>query len=171
MIGTKIILRAVEPKDVDLLYQWENDMDVWHVSNTIEPFSRFTLEQYVMNAQQDIFTSKQLRLMIDLKGTSETIGSIDLFDFEPLHMRAGVAILIIEKERNKGYASEALHLMIDYALHTLNLHQLYCNIGSDNTNSLQLFKKKGFEMVGVKKDWLKRDDKWQDEIMFQLINK
>ena len=64
-----IELRAMEPSDVDLLYQWENNEALWHLSNTLAPFSRFVLDQYVMNSHKDIFTSKQLRLMIDKKET------------------------------------------------------------------------------------------------------
>ena len=87
--GDKIFLRAMELSDAELMYQWENDMSIWHLSNTLTPFSKFTLEQYVMNAHQDIYTTKQLRLMIDLISERETIGSIDLFEFDPGHRRAG----------------------------------------------------------------------------------
>jgi len=171
MIGKKISLRALEPTDVDILYKWENDTGVWNVSNTIEPFSRFVLEQYIMNSHQDIYTSKQLRLIIENIESGVAIGTIDLFDFDPVNMRAGMAILICSEERNKGYASETLELMIDYSFQTLHLHQLYCNISIDNVASIQLFKKKGFHQIGIKKDWLFRENKWIDEYMFQLIKK
>ena len=39
-------LRAPEPDDVDLLYVWENNMEIWKVSNTITPFSRHLLKKY-----------------------------------------------------------------------------------------------------------------------------
>ncbi|MFC2100919.1 GNAT family N-acetyltransferase [Bacteroidota bacterium] len=171
MIGKNISLRAMEPADADMLYKWENDTSVWLVSNTIEPFSRFVLEQYIMNAHQDIYTSKQLRLMIDKNDSDIAIGTIDLFDFDPKNLRAGLAILICNEERNKGYASEALEMMIDYAFQTLHLHQLYCNISIDNRPSIKLFKSKGFQLIGLKKEWVQRGDKWIDEYMFQLIKK
>ncbi|MCF8296174.1 MAG: GNAT family N-acetyltransferase [Saprospiraceae bacterium] len=172
MIGKKILLRALEPSDIDLLYKWENDQEIWKVSNTVIPFSRFLLEQYVMSADQDIYSTKQLRLMIDLKEPEEnnkTIGSIDLFDFDPHNKRAGVSILISKENRCKGYASEALELLISYAFETLNLHQLYCNIGVDNKSSLKLFHNCDFKIIGTKKDWVFYDDEWQDEFMLQLV--
>lgn len=174
MTGKNISLRALEPEDVDLMYKWENDPEVWHLSNTITPFSRFVLEQYLINSHEDIFTSKQLRLMIDKKDSSsepKTIGSVDLFDFSPHHKRAGIGILIIKEERSRGYASEALQLMINYAFDTLDLHQLYCNISEENEQSLKLFLKHGFVMIGNKKEWLRIKNKWVDEHMFQLIRK
>lgn len=170
--GKNLILRALEPADADLLYEWENNEELWYLSNTVTPFSRFTLEQYILNSHQDIFTAKQLRLMIDKKnpGRNDTIGSIDLFDFDPANKRAGIGILITEGERGKGYASEALELLIDYCFGKLELHQVYCNISADNKASLQLFKKHNFTRAGLKKEWIFVNGKWTDEYIFQLIN-
>lgn len=170
--GKNIILRALEPTDIDALFEWENDEKLWHLSNTITPFSRFTLEQYILNAHQDIYTTKQLRLMIDKKESDQSnpIGSIDLFDFDPTNKRAGIGILILEKEQRKGYASEALEMLINYCFTTLQLHQIYCNISADNKVSLQLFQKLNFSIVGQKKEWLYIEGKWVDENILQLIN-
>jgi diamine N-acetyltransferase len=169
--GENIVLRALELRDAELLYQWENDMSIWHLSNTLTPFSKFTLEQYVMNAHQDIYTIKQLRLMIDLKSGGVSIGSIDLFDFDPAHLRAGIGILILKEYRGKGYASEALDLIIKYSFETLKLHQLFCNIGINNRESLALFKKKHFTNSAVKKEWNRTHKGWEDECFLQLLNK
>ncbi|MFO8129795.1 MAG: GNAT family protein [Bacteroidales bacterium] len=172
--GKNLSLRALEPSDVDLLYKWENDEEVWHLSNTITPFSRFTLEQYIMNSHQDIYTNKQLRLMIDLLeagSPQKSIGAIDLFDFDPANMRSGIGILIVKEEREKGYASGALDLLIDYAFNRIGLHQLYCNILKGHSMSLDLFRKKNFEVIGIKKEWIRIGDKWEDEYLLQLLHK
>ena len=173
MVGTKISLRALEPDDVGRLYHWENDTSIWHLSNTITPLSKFTLEQYIMDAALDIFASKQLRMMIDLnleENGTRTIGSIDLFDFEPAHQRAGIGIMILKEFRGKGYASEALDLLVHYAFATLQLHQVFCNISPDNNESINLFESRGFKLVGTKKDWNRIRNQWQDECMYQLLN-
>ena len=173
MNGTKVRIRALEPEDVDALYKWENEEEIWHLSNTISPLSRFTLEQYVLSAGQDIYSTRQMRMMIDLKKAFKgirTIGSIDIFEFEPAHRRAGVGILIHEGFRGKGYASEALDLLIIYAFEILQLHQLFANIATDNTDSINLFQSKGFQHIGIKKEWNRIRNKWQDESMFQLIH-
>ena len=121
----------------------------------------------------DIFQAKQLRLMLDYYGhnNSETIGAIDLYDFDPLHRRAGVGILINEeKYRNRGFASEALQLLINYSFTILQLHQLFCYIDCDNKVSIKLFEKFRFKITGEKKDWNKTPDGWKSEFMLQLIN-
>lgn len=110
--------------------------------------------------------------MIDVHSgqTRVTTGCIDLFDFDPVNLRAGIGIMIIKAEREKGYASEALDLMVDYAFQKLRLHQLYANVIANNVASLDLFKKKHFIIIGVKKEWTISENNWEDEYMMQLIN-
>jgi len=170
-----IVLRALEPSDIELLYEWENDSETWKVSNTIVPYSKYILKKYLENSHLDIYQTKQLRLMIDLKdkkdGKAKSIGTVDLFDFDPYHNRAGVGILIGDKsERKKGFATITLKNLIDYAFHTLQLHQIYCNILTDNKDSLSLFQKHGFELIGEKKEWIKMPGKFMGEYILQLIN-
>lgn len=168
--GTNIYLRALEPEDLEFVYAIENNESVWEVSNTETPYSRFLIRQYLDNAHQDIYEAKQLRLAICLNNSQEAIGLIDLFDFDPKNNRAGVGILINDAQnRNKGIGSEALALIIDYSFEQLQLHQLYANIGTDNEISIQLFTKFGFQKIGIKKDWIKVNNRYKDELLFQLI--
>ena len=173
LTGKTTRLRAIEPNDIDLIYSWENDSSIWQLSNTFAPFSKYIIKQFIDNSHQDIFQLKQLRLMIDKidEKSVESIGSIDIFDFDPMHKRAGIGILIANNsDRKKGYASDALDILIKYGFHTLQLHQLYCNITEDNLDSLNLFQSKGFKLVGTKRDWLIFPQGKKDEVMFQLIN-
>ncbi|MCI2229709.1 GNAT family N-acetyltransferase [Polaribacter sp. MSW13] len=167
--NTNINLRALEPEDLDFLYQIENNESFWEISHTQTPFSKFVLKQYLENAHLDIFEAKQLRLLIEEKSTKKQLGMIDLFDFNPQHNRAGIGILIHPDFQQNGFASDALSILINYAFSYLGLHQLYANITSDNFKSLSLFKKHNFREVGIKKDWIYSDRNFKDEILFQLI--
>ena len=165
----KIRLRALEPEDIDVLFDWENDTEIWEISNTCEPFSKYILAKYIKDSQRDIYESKQIRLVIEtLDGVA--VGAIDLFDFDPFHFRAGVGILIHNKnDRKLGYATDALELLCKYSLEYLRLHQLYANITEDNIASIHLFKKVGFGLVGIKKDWRRTANGWKNELLFQKI--
>jgi diamine N-acetyltransferase len=167
-----INLRAPEPEDIDLIFGIENDTSLWHLSNTITPFSRFDLEQFIVLADKDIFTTKQARFIIQNNDgiNAFPVGAVDLFDFDPMNHRAGVGIVILEKYRKLGFAATALDILIEYSFDHLNLHQLYCNIEEKNTISLNLFRKKGFKDCGIKRDWNRSGNIWLNEIMLQLIN-
>jgi diamine N-acetyltransferase len=166
-----IRLRALEPEDLELLYTWENNDTNWLYSNTVSPFSRFTLKRYIENSHKNIYETGQLRLMIEHIEDKKTIGTIDLFEFDPFHKRAGIGILIADETyRRKGFAAMSLTCLIQYCFKTLQLHQLYCNILENNTISIELFKKQGFVEIGRKKDWIHTDNGYLDEYMFQLLN-
>lgn len=168
--GKLTYLRALEPEDLDFIYAVENDEAIWHLSHTQKPYSRFLIKQYLDNAHQDIYEAKQLRLVI-CSAKNETLGLIDIFDFDFKNKRAGVGILIVsEKNRGKGYAREALQLLTNYCFTTLSLHQVYCNISENNTKSLNLFKAIGFEVVGLKKDWNFNANVFSNEYVLQMIN-
>jgi len=110
--------------------------------------------------------------MIDLskKDQQITVGCVDLFEFDPIHKRAGIGILIDEVYRGKGIAANSLDLLADYAFNILNLHQLFCNIEEDNINSLSLFQHQGFKIAGLKKDWNYKSGNWINEYLLQRIS-
>lgn len=167
--GKLCSLRALEPQDLDFLYDLENDIQIWEISNTLRPYSRAVLKEYLQNAHRDIFEVKQLRLCVH--DTNEVrIGLVDLFDFDPKHKRAGIGIIILNPaDRNKGVGAEALSLMIEYAFKILELHQVYANILEDNLASIHLFEKLGFEKVGVKKEWIRWGGKFKNELLYQKL--
>lgn len=169
--GNNIQLRALENSDLEILYDWENDPENWKVSQTLTPFSRKLLIKYLDQAHLDLFQIKQLRLVIELRESCLAIGLIDLFDFDPFNQKAGIGILIGEKaEREKGYAGEALRILLDYCFSILLLNQVYCNILESNKQSQHLFTQAGFSLSGTKKSWVKTNSGWEDEYFFQLLS-
>lgn len=168
--GENIYLRALEPLDLEFLYELENNPEIWEISGTVTPYSKQVLRKYLENAHRDIYDVKQLRLCICDKD-NKLLGLIDLFDFDPKNRRAGLGIVILKSgDRNKGVGSEAILLLCEYAFETLALHQLFANVTEDNDASLHLFKKLGFEQVGVKKDWILSQGDYKNEVLFQKIN-
>lgn len=169
--GKKVKLRALEPEDIDLLMAWENNTPNWQVSGTVAPFSRAILKDFISNSHLDIYQTRQLRFMIETLEGPATIGTIDLFEFDPFHQRAGVGVLIADPaQRNNGYASESVELVKEYCFKHLGLHQLFCNILEGNEASLRLFKKAGFELSGSKKAWVRLGQSYKDEYFLQLFN-
>ena len=168
--GDKVYLRAVEPEDIESLYLWENDPTVWNVSLSATLYSKFVLREYIESSHKSIYESCQQRFMICRIGDDIAIGTIDLFDFDAHNKRAGVGILIYDKEdRGAGYATEALSLLEHYVINSLDLHQLYCNIVCDNSSSVALFGRCGYTICGTKKEWLRIGGKWFDELVYQKI--
>lgn len=174
MNSQNIILRAPEPSDLEMMYRFENNSEVWLYSETSKPYSKFTIEEYLKTAHEDIYSARQLRFVIDKKemeAKNKAIGFVDLYDFDPLHRRAGVGVLIGDfYERKKGYAFETIEIVKKYAFETIHLHQLYCYIEESNQSSINLFVKCGFKQTAVFKDWLFSKGTWQSVILMQYFS-
>lgn len=170
LLSTDIItLRALEPTDIDLLYRWENDTTLWTVTDTMAPYSRQVIWQYLKNYSGDVYASHQLRLMVTLTATGETVGIIDLNDVDAFNSRAEVGLLIAQPWQGKGYAHAALAIVMNYAQNHLGLRQLYVKIPLDNEACLHVFTDCGFTMSGTLRSWIKRGSRYHDVALLQHI--
>lgn len=165
-------LRAVDLSDADLFYEWENEISLWESGNTMRPFSRYALENYVLTSQNEpLEVAKQMRLMLDAcsEDTILTVGCVDLYDFDFRDSKAAVGIFICESERRKGYARKAVALLCDYVSRIYNLNQLYAFVASDNCESRSLFSACGFEQTACLKQWIQRGMEFKDVVLYQKI--
>lgn len=164
-----IELRKPEPEDLDFLYFLENDTSVWWVSDTRSPFSRWQIKQHIDNSVYDIFTNKELRLIISDSTTGERMGVVDIFEFDPNHLRLGIGIVVLPEFRNQKLAEQSLLIVINYCFNILNVNQIWCNIDANNLISIKLFEKFGFVKNGELKEWKKIGNEFEDVLFYQLL--
>ncbi len=162
-----IKLRALEPEDLDKLYVWENQAAFWVVGNTRQPYSKFQLKQYILQADLNLYENLQLRLIIEQKFDSKAVGTVDLFDFDIHNSRIALGLFVDEEFQGKGIAKSALQLVEDYVFNFLKVNQLYCHIADSNIASRNMFEKLGYEKNGVLKNWIKGQNGFEDIIVFQ----
>ncbi len=171
----RVLLRAIEPSDVSILLKWENDPDLWVVSETFEPISEYKMTNFITQSLTfDVFTLHQIRLMIGLVEKENLddvtiIGSIDLFDFDPINRRGGIGLMLDKAYRHQGFGKEALEQFLLYLQKYLHLHQVYANISENNETSIKLFEGLGFKKCGEKKDWRYRNKSYLTEFMYQYF--
>lgn len=167
--GEKLRLRAPEFDDIPVIYRWENDPEIQIFSLVRTPVSIYAIEQYILSSDQDPFVAKQVRFMAETIENPVPVGHIDLYDIDARHRRAGIGILTDKAHRSSGYATEMLALITGWCKTELELHQLWCKISADNTKSLELFLRAGFVETGRKKEWLREDGQWVDEVFMQKL--
>ena len=164
----KISLRALEPSDIEVLLKIENDDRYWKYANRTEPYSRNLLQKYIEQQKQDIFEVRQKRFAISLE-TINTLGFIDIFDFEPMHRRAGIGIFILDEYRRNGIGKKSVTLIGEYAKKYLNLNCIYANIAKENISSINLFESCGYEKIGLKRNGIFYENSFHGEYLYQRI--
>ncbi|MDR0348060.1 MAG: GNAT family N-acetyltransferase [Tannerella sp.] len=167
--GNTIRLRALEPEDLDCLYKWENDTSLWRYGSSLAPYSRFSLRDYIVDSRLDIFQSRQLRMMIVLKENEQPVGTVDLYDIDPLNGRAGIGILVDNPYRKQGVGMEALGIMQEYAIKFLMMKQIYAYVPERNEASVKLFANSNYEKTGKLKSWIKNGNCYEDVFFMQLL--
>ena len=163
-----VTLRAMEPEDLDLLYRIENDPELWGVSATNVPYSRYTLHDYIAQSAGNIYVDGQVRLIIETPD-HEVVGIADVVCFDAKNCRAEVGLVIERRHRGQGYGSQALTQLLHYSLRVLHLHQLYAFVPVDNKPSIALFTKEGFSHENKIKDWLFDGKHYVDALLMQKI--
>ena len=160
-------LRQPSIKDLDDLLGWEND--ILKIDHTDMPVF-YTKDQMViyLNGNQDPFMNGQVRYMITIDNVS--IGYIDLYNFDIVHSRAGVGIFIDKKFRKKGIANKALQTLIEISNKELHLNQLFAEVFQSNKAAISLFEHAGFKLNGLKKQWIRKQEAYEDLLFFQLMN-
>jgi diamine N-acetyltransferase len=161
-------LRALEPDDLDILYNVENDVALWAVGNTNAPYSREVLRQYLLSTTCDIYTDKQLRLVVETHG-GEAVGMVDLLSFDAMNARAEVGIVTLAAHRQKGYGRSALRQLVGYSREVLHLHQLFAFIDARNEPCLQLFRQLGCIETSKLKDWLFDGTEYHEAVVMQMV--
>ena len=167
-MSKSVHLRAMEPEDLELLYQIENNPALWKVGVTNVPYSRYQLRDYLARATGDIFTDRQVRLVVENEeGTA--VGLIDMMNYEPQHHRAEVGIVIREPYRHQGLGAAALEQLKEYAREIIHIHQLFAYIDTANEESLRLFQKAGFQRTAILNDWLFDGQDYHPVCLMQLF--
>lgn len=168
IVGDKCTLRALEPSDLELLYLWENDTEVWRVSGSCAPVSRERLKHFIEEQNYDIYATRQMRLIIESDGMA--IGTLDIVEFDPQNSRFGIGILIYAAEnRRMGFARSAIEAIKEYGRTTLFVNQIWASVAEDNKPSIELFLSCNFEQCGLRKAWLRRAEGYVDELEFQCL--
>lgn len=169
LVGERIVLRALKKEDMPLLNKMINDESFEHmVVGWSLPVSMDDQMKWFNNVSN---SKASIRLSIEVKESREFIGIVVLGDIDLKNRNASCGVKITESSRGKGYAKEALSLLIDYGFNELNLHKLYANIMETNLSSKNLFTSLGFSIDGKKREHIFKMGKYIDLFMFSLVKK
>lgn len=163
----RILLKPVESEDLDYLLglRWDKDIAEFLIH---DPLS--------VKNQQDWFNNMKkndMPLSIFEKGHNKLniIGTIGLYNIDARHQKAVWRIRIDKSSQGKGYAKEAIGLLLDYGFNTLNLNKIISESMEDNIAIVNLTKKMGFKEEGIMKEHFFHQGVFKNAILFGLLRK
>tara|TARA_B100000524_G_C23647669_1_gene369054 strand:+ start:1083 stop:1562 length:480 start_codon:yes stop_codon:yes gene_type:complete len=143
-----IYLRKLTINDLDYLNSIENNTSFWKYSFQNQFYSNDDLIQFIYDSHLPVEETSQIRFVICKTATDQPLGFIDLFEIDFANSKAGVSILIADKNhRSRGYGKMSLKKIIKFSRDRLNINNFYCNIYDYNIQSINCFKSVGFTEI------------------------
>lgn len=174
LAGEKIYLRLLEEADAQ-------DMTDLHLRNrdffknfiTTKSEEFYTYEVQLARIKDAIERSKQdagYNFGVFLNDSDTLIGSIGLSEILRGALQSCYVGYYLEREENgKGYMSEAVRLLVDYAFKELGLHRLEAGVMPHNIGSIRVLEKAGFRKEGIARKNVQINGVWQDHQVLAII--
>lgn len=165
--GQHVRLWAVEKFDVAKNYHWGNDPELIHLTGMNPyPKSMVDLERWFEN----ICVNPNLKMFAIKTTDGEYIGNIEISEIDWRVGRGEIGLMIGEPQyRNKGYGSEAIRLMLEFAFDFMRLHRVEARVLAHNTRAQQVFERCGFTREGVARESFFMNGRWVDVVNFATL--
>lgn len=168
--GSRLYLRPVRPQDAAGRYvQWLNNPAVnQYLESRFERHTMASVRRYIQAINR---LPANVFMAIVLNENDRHIGNLKLGPINPVHKLGDIGILIGEEDCwGKGYATEAIRLLTDYAFNTLRLHKVTASCYASNVGSARAFEKAGFTIEAVRPAHFISAGKFVDAILLGAIN-
>ncbi len=167
-MNMRIYLRALEVDDYKTSVKWRNDVEIGNLVGGPKYFVSSEREkEWVHNA---IFDNSKLVLAICLKKNDKYIGNIMLEDIDYINRSAHVPVFIGDKsEWNKGYATEARMLMLEYAFHQRGMQRIVAYVLEGNVASLKMHEKCGYKIEGVLRNAVYKNGEFHNQVVLSIL--
>ena len=167
LIGERLYLRSLEESDIDRCLVWINDPNITATIALRFPFNRAREQEWFASLYK---TDREVPLAIVLKDGDRHIGNCGLHQIDYPNRHAQFGIMIGEKEEwDRGYASEASRLIIDYGFKQLGLHRISLQVYAHNARAQRVYEKLGFVREGVQRESYFRDGRYHDTLMMGIL--
>lgn len=169
MQGKKVRIRALEKKDLDFVMEWVNDPEITKNLSSLflYPTSKEQEEKWLENIRNFEATDKVFAIET-LEGVY--LGNIGLHRINWKDRNAEVGIVIGKKEDwDKGYGTDAVLTLLDFAFNRMNLHRIYLRVWDFNLRAIKSYEKCGFKKEGILREGHFDNGKYHDVVMMGIL--
>lgn len=166
--GEKIRLRAIEPSDVEHFTRWNLDSErARHLDFVWPPQSNTSLQAWAEEQSRRKMENDRFHWIIE-NTDSVPVGSISTHNCNPRDGTFSYGIDIASEHQRKGYAAEAIRLVLKYYFEELRYQKVTVPVHSDNEPSIQLHQTLGFQHEGTQRRMMYTQGRFVDVHWFGL---
>lgn len=167
LAGPSVALRPVERADMELIRRWVNDPEIRALIGETRPLTASGAETYLQKLQTD---ESRVWFIIVERATQRPIGECGLLRMMPAWRTTDLSIILGEREAwGKGYGTEAITLLMNYAFGFLNFHRIAIGVVGFNQRALRFYEKVGFQREGLQREGYFYDHQYHDFVMMSIL--
>ena len=167
LTGKRVYLRPLAKEDSVYLRKWSDDAEIRGLIGEVTSMSQADCEKFLEEVCAD--NSREWFVVV-IKKNDRVIGEAGLLRMFPAWRTTDVSVIIGEKEEwGKGYGTEAILLLLDYAFRHLDFHRVAIGVVGFNERALHFWEKVGFRREGIQRDGYYYDDKYYDFVTMSIL--
>ena len=167
LVGERVYLRPLEAGDLPYIQKWANDPEIRGLTGEVKPMSRAEAEAFYERVQDD---KHRVWFIVALVEDDRLIGEAGLLRMFPAWRTTDLSIIIGETDAHgKGYGTEAINLLLDYAFGSLNFHRVAIGVVGFNEKALRFYEKVGFRKEGIQRDGYYYNHRYDDFVMMSIL--
>jgi RimJ/RimL family protein N-acetyltransferase len=167
LIGERLYLRPLEKSDLGVLQTWANDPELRGLTGETMPSSQVGMEETFERARTD---PDRVWFVVVHKETHQVIGEARLLRMFYAWRTTDLSIILGDKTAwGRGFGTEAINLLLDYAFGYLNFHRVSIGVVASNERALRFYEKVGFKREGLQRDGYYYNHAYQDFVMMSLL--
>lgn len=169
LTGKDICFKALSTNDTQEIHNYAGDEEVarfigWNLMHTLAE-----TREHIATMIKREEAGTHLYASIVLKSTQAVIGTAMMFNFNAKANHVEIGYVLHKEHWGKGYGTESVALMTDFALTTLKLHKLQAGVVDANIGSARILEKNGYGLEGRLRDHYFIDGEYYDALLFGKI--
>lgn len=167
LIGERVKLRPLVRADLAYLRKWSRDAEIRGLIGEVASMSKAESEKFLEKVRAD---TERAWFMVIVRENEKVIGEAGLLRMDRAWHATDVSVIIGEKkEWGKGYGTETIALLLDYAFRHLKFHRVAVGVVGFNERALRFWEKLGFRKEGVQRDGYYYDGKYHDFVLMSIL--
>ncbi|HOK54438.1 MAG TPA: GNAT family protein [Armatimonadota bacterium] len=168
LVGGNVYLRPVEKDDLPHMQRWVNDPEVRGLIGSTLPMDQQGIDEWFEKSRSD---DSRVWFVICTKEDNQVIGECGLLRMFPAWRTTDLSIIMGEKNaQGKGYGTEAINLLLDYAFGYLNFHRVAIGVVGFNDSAIRFYEKIGFKKEGIQRDGYYYNHEYHDFVMMSILD-
>lgn len=162
-----VYIRRLEKTDLRQTLKWINEPELMTIMGFKGPKNKAEQDEWFLELNK--YDTKVVFAICLNKGNKH-IGNVSLYSIDLINRNAGLSVFIADQNnRHKGYGTEALKLLLDYAFNHINLIRVYLKTSADYTGAVKMYQSLGFKKEGIMRCHEFRNGEYINKIIFGLL--